>query len=1029
MTATPPDWTVLSRLLREKTAGYAPGVATPAYAGYFSPDIPAILARLEDDLSYCVWQQRQARAITPRAAAGIYGCVLSPGMDGHPGMGLPDKDMRLQDLRRLDRLLVCHVLCQALRLQQAAYTDPYDHEAQQQRKYMTALADKLQRYAAKHKGLQAAGREQLTQSDPEQQDSLCCKLARSIGEELKVAFRIHKHLRDSREKGTAFALEQQHALSLHRLTDCATALRRPCEALLADMSIPVETGLPLQAAACLAALADRRSAACLRARLQHTASRHANLRTELLYGLGNVSAAVEDYCRVLSQPEHVSVESKDKGRFQQSLDWEKREAIWALGKQQALSQRILDVLAGYVRAGNLDIRLVLAWALGRIGARQRQASGGLDARVIVALMQMLGHGDRQLIAEVVYSLKRLGLPDFLHRLYLRDLALVPVLSLKPSKLGLYELSETVLHLCRVKQPVVMAVTGDSGTGKTFFCQALSQGFAALQAQDILYLMRDDPSHMRIYNPLIGLDGLKQAVDPQFYEDQALAAGPDAEQAMAAFAKAHAGKKLIILDGWMDQAHFYKLIARFHARGMLDILVNFRTSYSTRRLNLEQREGFLERVTSCLACREDRIVENTPFYQSPGLLIYNLDNSIESRLTRSEMIEVFSRKKVAHWEESIFIGPIRGLGQPLPARIQRDRWRYKGLKSESQQAFSLQTCSAPLSQATFSRELPESDAQPHLFQTLVLPEAHPEHIAFYKHGQLAFCAADGQIGIMIGTDDQLYYSRLDTMDCRSFCVAGDRLCRLDANGGVTVVSLQRQQCLRFPAKAGDPVCVCALDTYQLVTGCADGAIRVWDLTTGTCQVYQGHEKAVTAMTVNKGMLYTVGRDHSLCAWDFAGSRLGRLSFSSSRNVQGIAAMDNGLLVTAQTGKQGSTVDCLQADGTHHSHDCSALGELQAFHPYRDGRIFAGIQPAAAQQGRLYCLQADQEGLSALEFGRYSGNLAGCLTMGPRIITLSTASSGESRICLWGTRMYVHQERNKWRYMDPEKGRSPYYTMVI
>ena len=55
--------------------------------------------------------------------------------------------------------------------------------------------------------------------------------------------------------------------------------------------------------------------------------------------------------------------------------------------------------------------------------------------------------------------------------------------------------------------------------------------------------------------------------------------------------------------------------------------------------------------------------------------------------------------------------------------------------------------------------------------------------------------------------------------------------------------------------------------QVVSGAANGGVRVWDVITGEClQHLRGHVKSVTAVTCTAEHLLSVSLESVLCIWD-------------------------------------------------------------------------------------------------------------------------------------------------------------------
>jgi hypothetical protein len=334
----------------------------------------------------------------------------------------------------------------------------------------------------------------------------------------------------------------------------------------------------------LARLADPRSADKLLAALERWHPRYTDLRSKIIYAIGNLRLrkTLPDLVAVLESPDSVQV-GRGSREYAKSRHAEKREAVWALGKLGCDALDAVPQLGRYADSNDRDVRTHLAWTMGEIGRCQKDTSGGIDAGILITLLRLLTSRDNQVVEEAASALRAVGMPDFLNTLYLRDFTTTPMLSLKPSRTGLYELSETILHLVSLKTPVVMAVTGDSGTGKTYFCQAIADGFAGIRAHEILYLMRDR-THDKTFDRMLGIQWLRQHVEPVYYEDYPVPeVKDDPDGFFEQFIHANSNKSLIILDGWRDEAYFHPIITKFYLRGYLDLLVRFQTTYSTRRL--------------------------------------------------------------------------------------------------------------------------------------------------------------------------------------------------------------------------------------------------------------------------------------------------------------------------------------------------------------------------------------------------------------------------------------------------------------
>lgn len=815
------------------------------------------------------------------------------------------------------------------------------------------------------------------------------------------------------------------------------SLLRPCLELLELARIPLSSGLQFEAVNIISRLRDSRCAGALRRLLARTPPGLTNLRCAALFALGNLRdpQACQLYMDILRGPECVTVQHKGTGEsYEQPLHREKTEAIWALGKLGTEASPALPLLSSFAEYAERELRVALAWSLGQIGSAQKEKQGGIDAEVVIALLRLLASREPHVVEETALALRSLELPDFLHTLYLHDFAAMPILALKPCSTGLYELSETLFHLMALKQPVVMAVTGDSGTGKTYFCQAIAQGFAHLRANDILYLMRDKPAN-RIFNRILGLAWLRTHVDPQYYQDDSIAPEEDdPERYFDEFMAQHAGKKLIILDGWRDQAYFHRVIERFYERGFLDVIVSFRTTYSTRRLNLEEREANLESVSSHLCLVEDPPIEGTRFYREGEVLIYNLDNSIPSRLTMPEIRQVFAARKVRAWGEQIGIGPFIERRSPLrresfKARVHTEHVEIvpKPWQGTPPDTFSPE-------ESTFVRLLnPDVATEPYLLETLDTRDLEITRIAFYTHGQVAFGAADGRVGIMVGFNDRLFVHRAHRSKVEALGLLGAQLCSVDQEGHVHLSNFEKSIHRQLPNCESPAWLVAALPPRRLVTGHRDGRLAVWDLDAALTAELPGFGARLLAVAADRrGRVYAASDDGSVRVWDLVRGELRTLG-NLPGVPQQIAPYPDGRLAVAllcEPTKEDTEIATALVD--HDSGDGELLrvgkGKAACLTTYPDGRLFIGTLPVG-HEGTLVVVDP-RPGFSSVTW--ISGHAAGttcCLTMGPRIITCGQESDGERSVKIWGTASYVQQERTRQEFLSPGRPRPAYYRTLF
>ena len=855
------------------------------------------------------------------------------------------------------------------------------------------------------------------------------------------------------------------------------ALLRPCVELLASKELDVSSGIQYRASAFLGRLADPRSSESLMEALRDSAPAHTFLRSNLVFALGNLreKRAVPLLTEILDGPDHACVPSNEgRSQYLQPLDSEKREAVWALGKLGADAVAALPSLTKCVTSPDRETRIYLAWAMGMIGAGQKQASGGIDATIPIALMNLLTGKDAPAFEEATFGLRKLGLPDFLHTLYLRDFKTVPILSLKPSSTGLYELSETLLHLASVKRPVVMAVTGDSGTGKTYFCNTIARGFSRIEGHEILYLMRDGPEN-RVFDRILGLKWLKAHNEARFCENYPVSEDQDEPDAFfEEFLRHNAHKKLIILDGWRDEAYFHQVVRKFYEKGHLDVLVRFQTAFSTRRINLEEREGTLERVRMHLPLIETPAMEETRFYQEGAVLIYHLDNSIPSRLTGPEIREVFDRQKIETWGDQIRIGRFARDTRPLMFRQERLAFGSEQISAGTESVWRQESLSFSPAEAGFLRVLNEDvSADPNLLQLIRLRKTEIDRIAFYNHGQLAFCGRNGSVGVLTGFNDRVYETRVHDKSVAGMAVVGGDVCSVDAGGELAITSFKSNTVTPVVRRAAPALVVAPFGESSFVTGHTDGTVRVWDLGTGSARVLRGHRAPVLAVAADRrGRVFSGSEDGQLRVWNLERGRVNVFEthetpvraldvYVDGRVVIGAGAAGRdsdgrsgggpgtGNVEAGRGGRGGCRILVFDAEsGACDVFDLGDRGALRTLNVYFDGRIIVGLDLGegeseksarngrglgeSGREGRLGSLVVLDPRPDFLCYNLLSGHeveTRDCVSMGPRIITCGSEKSGERTLTIWGTATYVAKELGKLRLMPETMGKPPYYRSLF
>jgi HEAT repeat protein len=871
-----------------------------------------------------------------------------------------------------------------------------------------------------------------------------------IAEEEKVRNQIDDsltRLKGAEEENPILeVIHEQIGSAMKRLTAVPASLTRPCLELLTNPDIDVSSGLQYEASSILGELKDVRCTNTLLSYLETCDPGHTNIRCNLIYALGNLhqKRALHHLVDVLEGPDSIHVQlGKGSSGYDQPLLSEKQEAIWALGKLGPDAIEVIPALIKYSQDPNREMKISLAWTMGTIGHGQKKRYKGIDAGIVTTLMHLLTAEDSEIFEEAAVALRKLDLPNFLYTLYLHNFTTATLLSLKPSRTGLYELSETLLHLVSIKKPVVMAVTGDSGTGKTYFCESIANGFGELQENEIVYLQRDHPAHMKILKRMLGIKWLTGHVDQIYYQDYPLDENEDnPHEFFDDFIQDHAQARLIILDGWRDEPYFHQIVRIFYQKGYLDVLVKFRTTFSTRRINLEDREGALESVKTRLSLVEEPVIEETRFYQEGAVLIYNLDNSISSRLSREEIREVYQRKKVDTWGDQIRIGRFEKDARPLRIYAQILSGRWEDISVESQTISRAEVSRFSPQEATFSRILNENIAeQPNLLQVIEFVDLRLNRIAFYTQGQIACCGYDGDVGILTGFNDRLYYYRAHEQAAEHLVVVGGDICSVDSEGELKITTFQKNT-VTTVEKHGSPVC--SLASYrddQILTGHRDGTIRLWNVPAQQVNVLQGQEGPVYAMAVDShGRIFWGGGDGELCVWDPEDERakvlLGLEAPISKMGLfpDGRVVMGTGIVDELEGKRRGSGAEISIVDfqsGACETFRVSDTSVVNALNVYFDGRIILGLTSSTpfGSQGNLVVIDHQSSSPQYKILGGHNLETRNCLTMGPRIITCGSESESQHTLRIWGTEHYVKREHDKLALMPESMEKPPYYRTLF
>jgi HEAT repeat protein len=849
-------------------------------------------------------------------------------------------------------------------------------------------------------------------------------IARLVAEEEKIAASLEGLLAGAashpQKEELYAAITEKIQPPMGIVTHLSPALFFPSLRLLADPRVEVSSGIPYMASVNLGIFRDPRSADVLLESLERFPLGATKIRENIIFTLGNLreERAAAALARVLEAPDEI-VEQAGPGQTCCLLLEQKEETIWALGKIGLGSIAAVPGLIRYADHASSRLKTYLAWTLGEVGRAQKEATGGVSADIVIALLKLLKEKNRQVFEEAVGALKKIDMPEFVHSLYLYHVGAVSILGLKPAQRGLNELSETLHYLLRTKKRTVMAVNGDSGTGKTYFCQAIAGGFGDIRPHEILYLMRDTRRGQKVFNRLLGLRWLRRHIDPAYYQDYPVSEEEDDPQAyFGKFLEENADKRLIILDGCRDRHYFQKVIDFFYAQGELDVEVNFRANFSTRRLNLEERESAVESVKLHLAFLEEPAIEDTSFYQEGLVILYDLDNSKSSRLDSEETREVFDAQRIDDWGELIRIGGFAG--RPATAACRKEALEVREGPFEAAEEDFPEGLPRPF--APGERKLKpvlndDLSAQPNLLKTIPLEGLDARQVRFYAQDQVAGMSAGGEAFVLTLLDNRVFYTAVGAVG--DFALLGRTFYVARPGGELLSLSFERNEVAEMPRLGAKPVRIAAFPPDRIVTAHADGRIRVWDFLEKKSWSFSAGCGTITALAVDqKGKVYAAGDRGSLARWDLETGKRQTIAGQGGA-VRFVRPYPSGRMLAVEDDADEAGSQALRLFDLE-------KGELQTtalpsgrrasgVNVYYDGRVVASFADAAAgpagRRGNLLIISPRPDGCSYLALSGHAGGTYDCLAMGPKIITCGREADGAAAARVWGSELFVRTELGK------------------
>jgi len=799
------------------------------------------------------------------------------------------------------------------------------------------------------------------------------------------------------------------------VTEISPALLRPCAELLRNRKIDVSSGIHYRASVILSVLRDPRSTQTLLKALETFPLHLTNIRENIIYTLGNLKEkdAVRPIKKVLGGPDKIIHTHSDRTKRPSLLEEQKEEALRSLGKIGLESLSILPSLIKYKDHHSTKIKTHLSWALGEIGKIQKEKHGGVSADILIALLTLLKTRNKQIFEEAVSALRKIEMPEFLHTLYLYNVGAISILGLKPAQSGLYELSETLHYLILSQGRAIMAVNGDSGTGKTYFCESILDSFGGLDPKEILYLMRDRKKDQKIFNQILGINWLKKYIDPVHYQDYPNTEEDDnPEEYLTRFIEKNSDKKLIIVDGCRDQYYFQRIIDLLHFREKLDVVVNFRANFSTRRKNLEDREAALESIKTHLSFLEEPPLEDTHFYQEGKTIVYDLDNSINRRLNKPEIQELFKKRRIDTWGSMIKIGDFVKKAETRHMRSEPFSYSERTFDMEKGTFSIKKKWGFNPEEKRFKPILNEDvEKNPNLLQSIFVDDLRPQHIRFYAQDQIAGIGEKRKIFILTFLDNRIFHASLE--DFTDLSLAGRNIFLRDKKGELTSVSFENGHIVKY-GSIHSPICsMASLPRNRLITGHEDGTILVWNMESNELLKIKSHSPPVMALAVTyDGTIYSWSQYHRLNHWDLQTSRVQEVDTKNDR-ISHLRIYPQGKLLSLLENKKAEQKIKIM-DFTGKSSD--VFSPPFRIHPSSitityDGRILSGLSGEVQKKPNLAVLTPGNKVWTVHFLRGHAQGTRDCLCMGPKIISCGKEKGSLYAIHFWGTEFYVRTQISK------------------
>jgi WD40 repeat protein len=304
----------------------------------------------------------------------------------------------------------------------------------------------------------------------------------------------------------------------------------------------------------------------------------------------------------------------------------------------------------------------------------------------------------------------------------------------------------------------------------------------------------------------------------------------------------------------------------------------------------------------------------------------------------------------------------------------------------------------------------------------------DQIRFYAQDQIAGIGEKGEAFILTFLDSRIFGTALGHLS--GIALLGRDLYVVNDGRELVQISFERNEITPI-AKTDSPILkIASLPRQTIVTGHADGSIRVWDTAMQHVLTIAGDGGPVRALAVDyDGRVYSSAQNGGLKRWDLETKNVMIADAHPLGNVTHIKLYPFGRILALGTSREHTAnspsfniIDFSKKE--IHSISTDFKGEATAAKVYFDGRIIAGLSsPEEAGEKRsenLIIISDIYEDASCARptakpiykiLGGHALATKDCLTMGPKIVSCGSEAPGRHSLRIWGTEFFVRMELGK------------------